>query len=795
MGGYQVSLRVPIVATLILIVVALASIVISNNLVTTSDTLPGEEYKPWWQDSPDKIVVRSIAGGWNFTIFKKNSATKLAIETLDIDLTYMPWGNVLFEFGISNSFRTPSIFESRIVHVDEHSGVVIVLSRSIDVDYNQLILWIFWRDRPYFYVDFNAVFDKEVRVEGEGWEICIFNRYAQEVAALDYLGRVVYNSSIILLPDHSVMERNSTFPWVAAYNRLNGVTVATILLYAYPPAPVTYNHPDGTEVQYVFIPYLMAGIPHGEIRAKLIVYPYVAYEDPKWMKVYELSRQLYTSYYIDEVYGFQNWSQVTWFSAWKPYYHILAFNSQGKIDIMYTHIFGTLIHTTGIFSSAIPRPDTLPFFSPAILGKMVNASGTYIIDLRNARDLEYREGYGSEAVGWIAGSDLGFKVNLTISTWNNSDKFLITITWVSIKNNSIKQLYIPFVMKGDCSKVVLNDTFVDYYCRDPWHGYMGVLVSVVGLKGDNAMFYVKNNIIYIVKNEQDAVYQENTTWRLQLLVWPHHGRLNSTSDITTLNTIQRREFTARNHLFKYTNLSIAFDTIPIYVNSTQNSTILGFFNIHESGVIVKGVECNANSTFFTCYQDEKKLLLKIPSQIQYMCTANYTTPLLFASNSEIESCSYINNSMTIRFRAQPNMSLLIVGNIPKSPVNVIINNESITPTQSLSTLLNKGVNGYVYNNNIIYIVYLTQKEENMLYLTFEKEIEGNLTEVPSTSSTPQTSIYTTPVPTLITLTTTVTMIETITETPCFGAYSALFIIAVGILLVVIARLCLKKHGK
>ena len=56
MGGYQVSLRVPIVATLILIVVAPTSIVIFNNSVATSDTLPGEEYKPWWQDSPDKIV-------------------------------------------------------------------------------------------------------------------------------------------------------------------------------------------------------------------------------------------------------------------------------------------------------------------------------------------------------------------------------------------------------------------------------------------------------------------------------------------------------------------------------------------------------------------------------------------------------------------------------------------------------------------------------------------------------------------------------------------------------------------
>jgi hypothetical protein len=772
------------ITLILLAMLSFSSIPIFN--ITESD------HQIWWHDLPDSITVRSFVGGWNFTIFKKTGATSLAFESLNTYLTYKPWGNVLFEFGIGNNFLAPSIFKTEVAYVDNTGGVIVISSRATNVSFNYSILWIFWRDKPYFYVEFSALFNGNVRVEGEAWEICIFNRLAQELAALDYFGRIVYNSTIILLPDHNVMESNRTFPWIATYNKHSGVTVASILLYAYPPVPVAFNHPDGTEVQYTFTPYLMAGRPHGVIHVKLIIYPYIANEDPKWIKVYELSQQLFTSFYIDEPYSFQNWTQVTWFSQ-KGYQHLLAINPQGKINVMYTHVLAALLHITGILSSAITRSDYAPVFSSAILGMLVNASGTYRIDLRASSDLEYGEGYGSGAVGWIAGTVQGLKVNLTISTLNDAGGFLVTITWNTTKKSLIKQLYIPFVIKGSCSKQVLNSTFIDYYCLDPWQGYLGVLIGVVNLRGDvNATFDIKNDTIYIVKNDRDVMYPENTSWNLELLIWPHYGKLNFTEDITL--SIQKKILITKNHLLRYSNLDIAFNTMPMYIQVSHNSTILGFSSLSDS-IIVKGIECGNNGTFHTCYHDVEMVRLKRISPIQFMCIINASTPLWFVTNTKIDSCLYTNNTLLMKFRTNPNAKVFIIGTALDVPLNITMNNESIIYVQSLDLLLNKSVNGYVYTDNNIYIFYLAQKEENILYLAFRgEEREKEETKI----SPPYTCTIITP-PTIATITT--TMKETVTQT--FKTTTeivqnttilmiTLVTIVIGILLVIIAGHYLKN---
>jgi hypothetical protein len=780
-------------------------------------------HRTWYYDLPDRIIVRSFAGGWNFTIFKKTGATSLALESLNTHLTYGSWGNVLFEFGIGNSFLAPPIFKTEVTYVDNIDGVIVILSRATNVPFNYSILWIFWRDKPYFYVEFNALFDGNVRVEGEAWEVCIFNRLAQEFAALDYYGRIVYNSTVILLPDHNVMERNGTFPWIAAYNKHNGATVASILLYAYPPAPVAYNHPNGAEVQYVVMPYLTAGRPYGAIHIKLIIYPYITNENPKWIKAYKLSQQLFTSFYIDEPYSFQKWSQVTWFSQ-KGYQHFLAINSQGKINVMYTYVLAALLHTTGILSSAITRSDYAPIFSSAILGMLVNASGTYRIDLRASPDLRYGEGYGPNAVGWVAGTTQGLKVNLTISTSNDAGRFLITITWDTTKKSLIKQLYIPFAIKGSCSKQVLNSTFIDYYCIDPWQGYLGVLIGVVNLKGDvNATFDIKNNIIYVVKNERDVMYPENVLWKLELLIWPHYGKLNSAKDIITLS-VQKKVLVAKNHLLGYPNLSIAFNVMPMYIQILHNSTILGFSSLSDN-IIVKGIQCSTNGTLHTCYPETKMLKLKMISPIRFICIINASVPLWFVTDTKIDACSYTNNTLMMKFRANPDAKVLIFGTIFGAPLNITINNESITYVQSLDLILNKSINGYVYIDNNIYILYSVQKEENTLYLVFRGEerkllyTEETKTSPPHTCTiiTPPTTATTTMMKETVTQTFKTTVTETVQKTAILATTFTTIVtatiivttsmanritvlivlqfIVIGILLIIVARHYLKKANK
>jgi len=800
----------------ILAIIFILMIILNSGPIPIFNTTKAN-HQTWYYDLPDRIIIKSFAGGWNFTIFKRTGATSLALESLNTYLTYGSWGNVLFEFGISNSFLAPPIFKTEVVYIDNTNGVVVILSRATNMPFNYSILWIFWRDKPYFYVEFNALFDGSVRVEGEAWEVCIFNRLAQELAALDYFGRIVYNSTIILLPDHNVMERNRTFPWIAAYNKHNGATVASILLYAYPPAPAAYNHPDGTEVQYVVVPYLTAGRPYGVIHIKLIIYPYIANENPKWIKIYELSQQLFTSFYMDEPYSFQNWTQVTWFSQ-KGYQHFLAINLQGKIDVMYTYFLAAFLHTAGILSSAIARSDYAPIFSSAILGMLVNASGTYRTDLRASPDLRYGEGYGPNAVGWVAGTTQGLKVNLTISTSSDAGRFLITITWDTTKKSSIRQLYIPFAIKGSCSKQVLNSTFIDYYCIDPWQGYLGVLIGVVNLKGDvNATFDIKNNIIYIVKNERDVMYLENVSWKLELLVWPHYGKLNSTKDITL--SVQKKVLVVKNHLLGYPNLSITFNVMPMYIQMLRNSTILGFSSLSDN-IIVKGIQCSTNGTLHTCYPETKMLKLKMIAPILFICIINASAPLWFVTDTKIDVCSYTNNTLMMKFRANPNAKVLIFGTIFDAPLNITINNEAITYVQSLDLLLNKSINGYVYIDNNIYILYSVQKEENILTLVFrggeEKKklyIEETQTSLPyicTTITLPTPTTLTTTFKTTVTevVQKTVTLVTTSTTTAITMAMSTITIttfianevtalvvllfIVIGILMIIAVKHYLKK---
>jgi hypothetical protein len=672
----------------------------------------------FYYDLPEQITIKNRVGGWSFTIIKNNGFTQLKLDALNLDLTYKPWGVVLFEFGVSNTYHTTLKFNgTRIVYADDEEGVLVVETWARYRDTNQSITWIFWRDRPYFYVDFAAEFFGSLRVEGEGWEICIFNRQAQELAALDYLGKVRFNATIVILADWRAMGQNKTFPWIVAYNKRNGAAVASILLYAYPPVGAAFNHADGAEVQYVFTPYLVAGRPRGSVRAGIIVYPHVADTQPRWLKTHMLSRQLYSEFYVDESYSFLNWTQVAWYSV-APYQRFIAYNPQGKIDILYTRVFGASLHTSGCWSSSLPRPDALPFFSPALLGVLVNSSGTFAIDLRRSPDLAWREAYGSSATGWMAGSAYGFKVNVTITTWEDSDKFLVTISWVAVSNVSVRQLYIPFYVAapfgGNVVKTLLNETFVDYAYRDPWQGCQGVLVGVIELRGSaGATFDAASNRIYIVNGKTDRVYPVGTSWRLTILVWPHYGKLNSTNDITPLHSIQRKSMVVRNHLFVFNATSpIAYSVMPLYAKLVNGFLLTGFYSLRN--IYIGNINLQVNTTLLIFHPKQKIVELLRREAVCFVAfTVSGAPPFQVVSNSKIQNIKHMAYELSIELKKGLSPRVFVAAFCDLKPSKVLINSSQI-PELSLDDLINRNKNGYAYSNGFVYVNYYVYEFNNII---------------------------------------------------------------------------------
>jgi hypothetical protein len=489
---------------------------------------------------------------------KNTGGTAIEFTQPKLNIVYYPYGNILFEFGPSNRLDGKDINNAttRIVYADEKTVVVLTSWSVMHANYS--VTWIFLKDSPYFYVDFYASFDGKYRIEGEGWQVCIFNSFAQENAVLDYFGNVIINQGSISLINPMVMTIKKTFPWMVAYNLDNGVAIGAILLYSYPPVAGANNHRDGTEMQFTFVPRLMAGYPEDRVIIKLAIYPHITDRNTRYLKTAQLAEELYGGHGFRETYQGLRRAQVMFFGTDpNPFAQrekrLIAYNSFSRLEIWKLQGLGVTLWR-GYVSNHYSANEAQIVRSLNLLGTLINSTGQYTNSLIASPDLMYKEDIGDCATGFVAGTSYPFHVNITVNTCVVEEFFSLKIRWRLIDNVNISKFFITFD-RGfkNVEAVLLNSSAAEYYYNDSYYGRIGVLIHI----GNNASFIKQGSstIIYLINNTEPKLYLSNTILELDLIIKPYYQHKD-------LYIITSENFLFKNPVF---NTSLLSNAVPLSI--------------------------------------------------------------------------------------------------------------------------------------------------------------------------------------------------------------------------------------
>jgi len=382
---------------------------------------------------------------------------------------------------------------------------------------------------------------------------------------------------------HQWMERFEKFPWIAMHDQDDNATVGVIVLNTYPPCYDLMANDEYANNQEAQISFMSGG--YGGVSecwyfpkdfswyTQFVVYPCFDDTPPYYDKIDDLAKSLYhpsfTSTNFDSSFASASHSPVSFdWPAEKGQPFII-----NKIGCISAFLTQGIIFWNGTFPRHYSgHPDDYMLNFDQQYYSIASDSG-YVYDNNgyNSTIAGTDSRYGYHVQCWkqqtfnYSAYEFDVEFEHTWEAWNDSDKFLWTIT-IEVKSDSNLTKAYFWMNKGNSKVIQLNSTTWEVYNETCW----GAEPSITLIFKNSTIEYSNGSwICYLVNNTSQKQYLAGKKFQISFYLWLHYGHITETNQISPIHTIQPQNIAPfRSHFHRCINDHNVTEDFSFWTNAT-----------------------------------------------------------------------------------------------------------------------------------------------------------------------------------------------------------------------------------